>query len=163
MARYIRKNKFIPEKEALVIFGQIIQGMSAMKDKKIIHRDLKPENIMFKDGKAKIVDFGLARKFEKGEFLKTFAGTPFNMAPEILKRNNYDPEKVDIYSAGTVLFEMLYGIHPFGGKSCEALLKKIEENEWNENKNIKISLRVKKLLKSMLDPNPSSRTDLSGI
>jgi serine/threonine protein kinase len=66
LAKYIRKVNTIPEKEAINILGQIIQGMSAMQEKKIIHRDLKPENIMFKNGKVKIVDFGLARKFCKG-------------------------------------------------------------------------------------------------
>jgi serine/threonine protein kinase len=40
---------------------------------------------MFKGKNIKIVDFGLARKYSKGEMLKTYAGTPFNMAPEILR------------------------------------------------------------------------------
>ncbi len=48
------------------------------------------------------------------------------MAPEVMK-GNYDPEKVDIYSAGTVLYEMLYGIHPFVATNYETLMKKIEK------------------------------------
>ena len=58
---------------------------------------------MLKNGNIKIVDFGLARKFFAGELLKTFAGSPFNMAPEILKGQPYS-DKVDIYSAGTILY-----------------------------------------------------------
>ena len=59
--------------------------MEAMKKLNIIHRDLKPANIMLKEGQIKIVDFGLARKYSKGEMMKTYAGSPFNMAPEVLK------------------------------------------------------------------------------
>jgi len=51
----------------------------------IIHRDLKPANIMLKNGNIKIVDFGLARKFSNGELMRTYVGSPLNMAPEILK------------------------------------------------------------------------------
>jgi serine/threonine protein kinase len=56
-----------------------------MKKINVMHRDLKSANIMFKGKNIKIVDFGLARKYSKGEMLKTYAGTPFNMAPEILR------------------------------------------------------------------------------
>jgi serine/threonine protein kinase len=59
--------------------------MNAMKKINVMHRDLKSANIMFKGKNIKIVDFGLARKYSKGEMLKTYAGTPFNMAPEILR------------------------------------------------------------------------------
>ena len=103
LADYIKNKNKIPEVEALKIFGQIIRGMNVMKHTKIIHRDLKPANIMLKNGKVKIVDFGLAKKFSKGEMFNTFAGSPFSMAPEILKRYPYN-DKVDVYSAGTVLY-----------------------------------------------------------
>lgn len=63
------------------IFSQLVKGMNAMKKMNIIHRDLKPANIMLKGNTIKIVDFGLARKYSKGEMFKTFAGTPLHMAP----------------------------------------------------------------------------------
>jgi serine/threonine protein kinase len=63
------------------IFGQIIRGLSAMHQFKVMHRDLKPSNILLKNGRVKIADFGLATKFSKDQMLRTFAGTPLNMAP----------------------------------------------------------------------------------
>lgn len=87
-----------------------------MKSMNIIHRDLKPANIMLKNGNIKIVDFGLARKFYNGELMRTCVGSPLNMAPEILKGQIYT-DKVDIYSAGTILYEMLYGVSPYKAKN----------------------------------------------
>lgn len=63
MAEYIQKRKRLPETEAMKIFGQILRGMSTMHHFKIVHRDLKPANIMLKNGRVKIVDFGLACKY----------------------------------------------------------------------------------------------------
>lgn len=65
LAEYLRLHRKLPEKEAMRIFKQILQGMSAMHQFKIVHRDLKPANILFKNGRIKIADFGLARKFSK--------------------------------------------------------------------------------------------------
>lgn len=77
--------------------------MSSMKSLNIIHRDLKPANIMLKNGNIKIVDFGLARKFYNGQLMRTYVGSPMNMAPEILQGKTYT-DKVDIYSVGTILY-----------------------------------------------------------
>lgn len=70
---------------------------------RMIHRDLKPANILLKEGRVKIADFGLACRYSKEEMLRSFAGTPLNMAPEILKGMSYN-HKADVYSAGTVLY-----------------------------------------------------------
>lgn len=81
MADYIERNQRLPELEALRLFGQLIKGMNSMRSMNIIHRDLKPANIMLKNGNIKIVDFGLARKFYNGELMRTYVGSPLNMAP----------------------------------------------------------------------------------
>lgn len=60
--------------------------------------------------------------------LRTFAGTPLNMAPEILKGHLYN-SSVDIYSAGTVLYEMLYGVTPFKGRDTRMLLESIHKGK----------------------------------
>lgn len=75
---------------------------------KFIHRDLKPENIFFKNGKIKVGDFGLCKLLSDRNSTRSCAGSLLNMAPEILRHESYD-NKVDIYSIGTVLYQMLFG------------------------------------------------------
>lgn len=69
---------------------------------------MKPANIFLKDGKVKIGDFGLAKLLTPNSMTATFAGSPYNMAPEILQNKEYD-SRADIYSIGTVLYEMIFG------------------------------------------------------
>lgn len=81
LAEVIKRRRKLPESEAMKIFGQIVKGLSMMHQFKVVHRDLKPSNILLKNGRVKIADFGLATKFSKDQLLRTFAGTPLNMAP----------------------------------------------------------------------------------
>jgi len=66
LAEFIDHHKIIPEREAMRLFTQLIKGINSMKKLNIIHRDLKPANIMMKNNNIKIVDFGLAKIFNKG-------------------------------------------------------------------------------------------------
>lgn len=84
---------------------QMAQGIEHLHQINIIHRDLKPENILMVDGKVKITDFGLAKVFEKDMALKTQAGTPMYLAPEILSGSCYT-EKVDVWSLGVIFLEL---------------------------------------------------------
>lgn len=81
----------------------------------IVHRDLKPENILMESKKnltIKITDFGFAQHMCKGTKLKGFCGTAFYVAPEICREVGYD-EKVDVWSVGVILFQLLSGQLPF--------------------------------------------------
>eukprot|EP00466_Bigelowiella_natans_P018622 jgi/Bigna1/80464/fgenesh1_pg.71_\ len=107
--RYLRQ--FKNERIGLVqfYFKQLVTALEAMEEKKIIHRDLKPGNIMIaENGELKVIDFG---NCVYGEEAKGSCGTEGYLAPEILRGAQYS-SKVDIYSAGVILFEMLYGFNP---------------------------------------------------
>lgn len=86
----------------------------------ICHRDLKPENILLQfDAEKqkcidiKLCDFGLSTKFEKGMRLTDFCGSPGFFAPEMITAGVYDGEKVDVWSVGCVLLELLLGHETF--------------------------------------------------
>ncbi len=108
LQNYVSKRGRLHEQEALSLFFQILRAFCTIVRLGLIHRDLKPENIFLKDGKIKIGDFGLSKQLNPDQFTKTYAGSPFNMAPEIIQHKPYD-NRADIYSMGTVLHYMLYG------------------------------------------------------
>ncbi|UCH65082.1 MAG: protein kinase [Ignavibacterium sp.] len=116
--------------ESLNIFYQIVQGLKAAHEGKIIHRDVKPGNILITEkGKAKIVDFGLAKL--AGEKLTesiSTKGTFAYMAPEVIRCLPED-HRADLWSLGILLYEMLTGHLPFTGEYPEPLMYSILNEE----------------------------------
>ena len=129
-------------KKLLPPFIEIADGLAKAHGAGIVHRDLKPENIMITaDGRAKIVDFGLAKlvPFEDGiepnaptAVLETRAGTVLGtigyMAPEQVEAGAVD-HRTDIFSLGCVLYESITGARAFAGKSAVDTLHQIVHNE----------------------------------
>nr|TKS02591.1 serine/threonine-protein kinase ULK3 isoform X1 [Populus alba] len=97
----------------------------------IIHRDLKPENILLSgkesDVVLKIADFGLSRRVLPDNYVETVCGSPFYMAPEVLQFQRYDC-KVDMWSVGVILFELLNGYPPFRARTNFQLLQNIQSS-----------------------------------
>lgn len=161
LAQHLDNHGPLPLSDAISIFGQVARGMRVLTACKVLHRDIKPANILLSRGKVKLGDFGLAKRFLDGEMHQTMAGTPINMAPEMLKGEEYC-EKVDVYSAGTVLYEMLFGCAPFKGKNNQALVKSIEKGLKKEAR-AEATPEVRQLLEKMLNPDPKSRIDMNGV
>ncbi|KAM1340294.1 hypothetical protein ACFX2H_038709 [Malus domestica] len=127
----------------------------------VMHRDLKPENFLFSNKKEhaplKAIDFGLSVFFKPGEKFMEIVGSPYYMAPEVLKRN-YGPE-VDIWSAGVILYILLCGVPPFWAESEQgvalAILRGVidfKREPWPQ-----ISDSAKSLVRQMLEPDPRKR------
>ncbi|KAG5532987.1 hypothetical protein RHGRI_027288 [Rhododendron griersonianum] len=92
----------------------------------IAHRDIKPDNILFDPrNKLKLADFGSAEWFNGGgAMMSGVVGTPYYVAPEVLSGREYD-EKVDVWSAGVVLYVMLSGFVPFYGETAGETFEKV--------------------------------------
>ncbi|KAH9293092.1 hypothetical protein KI387_041704, partial [Taxus chinensis] len=128
--RIVEKKTF-REDEAAAVLKSLMEAIRFCHSKGIVHRDLKPENILFADdssfpNRIKLADFGEASfSSSSGKKMRELVGTPFYMAPEVVQGNYYD-EKVDVWSAGVILYIMLAGIPPFNGETTQQIFEAVQ-------------------------------------
>lgn len=105
------------EGECARLVKQMLCAVRYLHSKGIIHRDLKLENFLFSstspDAELKMIDFGLSKHFKFGEVHNEAVGTPYTVAPEVI-RGKYD-ERCDIWAIGVIAYLLLSGDPPFGG------------------------------------------------
>ncbi|CAH1445702.1 calcium-dependent protein kinase 7 [Lactuca sativa] len=149
------------ERAAAGVTKTIVEVIQMCHKHGVMHRDLKPENFLFANKKEtaalKAIDFGLSVFFKPGERFNEIVGSPYYMAPEVLKRN-YGPE-VDVWSAGVILYILLCGVPPFWAETeqgvAQAIIKSVvdfKRDPWP-----KVSDTAKDLVKKMLNPDPKLR------
>jgi predicted Ser/Thr protein kinase len=122
----VREKKVAPVR-AVEIMADVLAGLHHAHQHGVIHRDIKPANILLTSGgKAKVIDFGLAKDAEAQTILTlsgNVVGTPAYMAPEQARGEGSGPA-ADIYSCGILMFLLLTGRKPFEGKSLVDTLNK---------------------------------------
>ena len=107
--------------ESIQIAMQIVNGIKEAHMHGIIHRDIKPQNVMVSaDGKAKVMDFGIARAVTAQTITANTVGSVHYISPEQARGSACD-ERCDIYSIGITLYEMITGRVPFDGESTVAI------------------------------------------
>lgn len=115
--RVIDDDFILTEKACTIFMRQICEGVDFIHKQRILHLDMKPENILCltKTGnRIKIIDFGLARKFDPNKKIQVLFGTPEFVAPEVV---NFDPigYGTDMWSVGVICYVLLSGLSPFMG------------------------------------------------
>ncbi|OQE74312.1 hypothetical protein PENNAL_c0080G10416 [Penicillium nalgiovense] len=168
---------------------QLSSALKFLRDRNLIHRDIKPQNLLlcpspssYRSGHAqvmpykgsddsyepttgleslpmlKIADFGFARSLPATSLAETLCGSPLYMAPEILRYEKYDA-KADLWSVGTVLYEMVVGRPPFRATNHVELLRKIEKGEDRIRfpEDNPASDDIKRLIRGLLKRNPVER------
>src|SRR5271167_364745 len=162
----------IPVRKTLDCALQIAHGLAAAHEKGIIHRDLKPENLFLtKDGRVKILDFGLAKLTQPESGAQTslptltqateagvVMGTAGYMSPEQVRGVAVDARS-DIFSFGTILYEMLSGKRAFHGETAADTMSSILKEEPAElsETNRNVSPALERIVHHCLEKNPESR------
>lgn len=122
----LQREKQLSVDDALSIVEQVAAGLQYAHDHGIVHRDVKPENILVVDGRACIMDFGLARAMSGVDAQRLTAsglavGTPHYLSPEQASAEKEIGPKADQYALACVLYEMLAGEPPFTGPTASAI------------------------------------------
>ncbi|CAD8170533.1 unnamed protein product [Paramecium octaurelia] len=159
--KIIEKGSF-SEKEASYVMKQIMSAVLYAHNQNIVHRDLKPENVLLDitsqgNYNVKVVDWGTAKIFSPNQQINEKFGTLYYMAPEVLKRN-YN-EKCDIWSCGVILYILLSGIPPFGGKTDLEIQKSISYGKYTLDSDVwnSVSAHAKDLVSQMLQYDVQKR------
>ncbi|HTL53463.1 MAG TPA: serine/threonine-protein kinase, partial [Planctomycetota bacterium] len=147
--------------ETLQTMVAVAQAMASAHEQGIIHRDLKPANILIDQmNNPKITDFGLARNLE--EITRTtrsgmVMGTPAYMSPEQAEGKSDIGPETDVWSLGTVMYEMLTGKPPFYGDTAIRLALRITQDEPRSPRNLnpEIPMEVEAIVLRCLRKDPA--------
>ncbi|XP_061374558.1 calcium-dependent protein kinase 20-like isoform X3 [Gastrolobium bilobum] len=149
------------ERKAAELARLIVSVVEACHSLGVMHRDLKPENFLFinheEESPLKTIDFGLSVFFRPGETFTDVVGSPYYVAPEVL-RKHYGPE-CDVWSAGVIIYILLSGVPPFWDETEQGIFEQVLKGEldfvsepWPS-----ISESAKDLVRRMLIRDPKKR------
>lgn len=149
------------ERKAAELTRTIVGVVEACHSLGVMHRDLKPENFLLVDHKEdsllKTIDFGLSIFFKPGETFNDVVGSPYYVAPEVLKKR-YGPE-ADVWSAGVIVYILLSGVPPFWAETEQGIFEQVLHGDLDFSSDPwpSISESAKDLVRRMLIRDPRRR------
>jgi len=160
--QYLKRLTKFDEHAAKFYAAEVVCVIELLHKMNIVYRDLKPENILLgKDGHIVLTDFGISKpNVRDGDYLTTFCGTPFYLAPEVVDKSIYSKE-VDFWSIGVLLYEMLVGSPPFLAVNRSELYQKIRKCEFRIPNHV--SPAAKSLIQGLLVKQPHTRLNIEQI
>ncbi|XP_051115087.1 serine/threonine-protein kinase SAPK10-like [Andrographis paniculata] len=158
------------EDEARFFFQQLISGVSYCHSMQICHRDLKLENTLLDGSPAprlKICDFGYSKSSLLHSQPKSTVGTPAYIAPEVLRRKEYDGKIADVWSCGVTLYVMLVGSYPFEDpaepKDFRKTIQRILNVQYSIPETHQISEDCRSLISRIFVADPAQRITIPEI
>lgn len=162
MLDYIVSHGSLKERHARKFVRGIASALDYLHRNNVVHRDLKIENIMISNtGDIKIIDFGLSNFYSNDALLKTYCGSLYFAAPELLSAHPYIGPEVDVWSFGVVLYVLVCGKVPFDDQDVSVLHEKIKKGKVDYPDFL--SNEVVSLLSRMLVVNPNKRAGLAEV
>jgi serine/threonine protein kinase len=155
----------LDEREARVLFRQIVSGVQYCHANLVAHRDLKPENLLLdENGNIKISDFGLSNVLKPGSLFNTWCGSPVYTPPEVVLRKEYNGISMDIWSLGVVLYVLVTGGMPWRLESN--VVKNVDDliaGNYEIPDFLRVSKDCKDLISTMLIADSTKRATLETI
>ncbi|CAN1306798.1 Calcium-dependent protein kinase 20 [Linum perenne] len=149
------------ERKAAELARLIVGVVEACHSLGVMHRDLKPENFLFvsqkEDATLKTIDFGLSMFFKPGETFTDVVGSPYYVAPEVLRKNYGSP--CDVWSAGVIIYILLSGVPPFWDETEQGIFEQVLKGDLDfvSDPWPNISDGAKDLVRKMLVRDPKKR------
>lgn len=148
-------------REAIDIAAQLADVLATAHRIPLVHRDLKPENVVLDEGRARILDFGLAFRADSERDARmtregVVAGTPAYLSPEQARGATVGPP-TDVYALGCILFELVSGRVPFEGSDLEVLTRQLYAPAPSLRRDEPVPAPLDALVASMLDKRPATR------
>ncbi|KAL8204860.1 hypothetical protein R6Q57_010483 [Mikania cordata] len=149
------------EKKAAELARIIVGVVEACHSLGVMHRDLKPENFLFnneqEEAPLKTIDFGLSMFFKPGEMFTDMVGSPYYVAPEVLRK--FYSQECDIWSAGVIIYILLCGVPPFWDETEQGIFEQVLNGslDFASEPWPSISESAKDLVRKMLVRDPKRR------
>uniref|UniRef100_A0A3Q4GZ73 Serine/threonine-protein kinase 40 n=1 Tax=Neolamprologus brichardi TaxID=32507 RepID=A0A3Q4GZ73_NEOBR len=160
LQHYVIKEKRLSEREAIVIFYDVVRVVEALHKKNIVHRDLKLGNMVLnkRTHRITITNFCLGKHLvSEDDLLKDQRGSPAYISPDVLSGRPYRGKPSDMWALGVVLFTMLYGQFPFYDSMPQELFRKIKAAEYSIPEDGRVSENTVCLIRKLLVLDPQER------